>query len=258
MYQSIILSIKRPVATIVMNRPEARNAFNPQMITEISDALCEIKNNPGVRLVIFRGSNQQFCSGADIHWMKESGSQPESVNKAESQKIADLLQAIDQIAVPTLAVAEGGIFGGALGILAACDWVYAHPDSTFGFPEVHLGIIPAVIWPFILLKCHPQIALQKALTGKPFKQEEALRMNLVDPLPAEDLEASISLLIKQLTEGPSPAAQIQIKALTKKLQQKPPESVIKETIEILTTLKQSPDGQEGLLAFIQKRKPEWK
>lgn len=258
MFETLVTEKNAGVARLWLNRPDARNAFNPLMIDELITALTEIAADSSIQLLILRGKNNQFCSGADIKWMQASGRLSPEENEQESRRIADLLEVLYALPVPTLAVAEGSVFGGAMGLLAACDWIYAADNCRFGFPEVHLGIIPAIIWPYILLRSHPVSALQKALTGKPFSADEAIRLNLADPMPEADLEASIERLIQELTQGPAPDAQREMKRLNRQLQQKPDERVIMRTIEILSTLKRSPNGQEGLTAFIEKRRPEWK
>lgn len=258
MAKTLRIQTEGKVRTIWLHRPEARNAFNPAMIEELMEAAAEVADNPAISLVILRGTNHQFCSGADIRWMQQSGEKTTAESHAESQKIADLLEAILTIPVPTIAIAEGAVFGGAMGLLAVCDWVLADPGCRFGFPEVHLGIIPAVIWPFILMKMNPGQALQKALTGETFGFQEAISLHLADALPDKTLEKSLTMLVERIIAKPSPEAQKEIKFLTRKLQQKPSEGVIKETIEILSKLKRSENGQEGMQAFIEKRKPEWK
>lgn len=228
------------------------------MIEELIAALESLARNPKPPVLIIRGKEQQFCSGADIRWMQESGQQSQEKNIQESQRIADLMQALDQYPGPTVALAEGGIFGGALGLLVVCDFVLASTEAQFGLPEVHLGIAPAIILPYLTRRIPPHLVLQKALSGLKFDALEALRIHLVDEiLSPEQLEGKLQRITSDLCV-PSPEAQRAIKRLLKNLQQNPGEGVIKEAIKTLSHLKSSDNGQEGLRAFIEKRKPEWK
>ena len=258
MPRTISIERNNNVTSIWLNRPEAKNAFNPEMIDELIEAAQNLVKDRKTRVVIIRGKEKQFCAGADIKWLKASGSFSNEQNETESRRISDLLKAIQAIPQPTISLAEGGVFGGAMGILAVSDWVLAEENCKFGFPEVHLGIAPAVIWPYILQKVAANKALQKAITGKAFTCNDALSINLIDNVcPSKNIHEELhSLIIEILT--PAPDGQIEIKRLTQELQQYPSEKVIKRTIEILSKLKKSINGQEGLNAFIEKRKPEWK
>jgi len=258
MPNTIIIEKQDRGTTIWLNRPEAKNAFNPEMVGELIDACHELTYDKETRLVILRGKRKQFCAGADIKWMKASGAYSPEQNKAESMLISDLLQAILNIPHPTICLAEGGVMGGAMGILAVSDWVIADENCKFGFPEVHLGIAPAVIWPYILTKVPTNKALQKAIIGKPFSANEALIINMIDSIHvSEEIEDKLSTLSAEIMRA-APDGQIEIKRLSRELQQYPSEKVIKRTIELLSKLKGSENGQEGLNAFIEKRKPEWK
>lgn len=258
MPNTIIIEKQDKVSTIWLNRPEAKNAFNPEMVGELIIACHELTHNKDTRLVILRGKGQQFCAGADIKWMKASGTYSSAQNEAESMLISDLLQAILNIPQPTICVAEGGVMGGAMGMLAVSDWVIAEENCKFGFPEVHLGIAPAVIWPYILRKVPTNKALQKAITGKPFSSNEALIINMIDSIHlSEEIEDKLSVLSAEILSA-APEGQREIKRLSRELQQYPSEKVIRRTIELLSTLKGSENGQEGLNAFIEKRVPEWK
>lgn len=256
MYSTLLIDRNNQVLTVWLNRPEAKNAFNPQMIEDLIHLNNDLATNPELRVIIFRGKDKQFCSGADINWMKAAGELSAEQNSQESTRISDLLESFKNLPQPTIALAEGGVYGGAIGILAVCDWVLSTPECRFGFPEVHLGIIPAVIWPYVLMKINPKKALQKALTGQKFNSQEAVAVGLVDQLTDSPDYNDLNLLINQLLI-PSPEAQKEIKRLTYFIQQKPDEGVIMETIKILSNLKNSKNGQEGLKAFIEKRKPEW-
>lgn len=258
MQNTIIVEKKGPVTTIWLNRPKARNAFNPEMINELINVLGTLTKEPELRILIIRGKNEQFCSGADIQWMKSSGQLSENENTTESQRISLLLRTLREFSTPTIALAEGGVFGGAIGIMVCCDWVLASEECIFGFPEVHLGIAPAVILPYVLMRIPAHKALHKTLTGSRFSSKEALSTGLVDIIVSQsNTEQSLDALIQELLI-PSPNAQKEVKRLIRLIQQNPDAGVIMETINTLSKLKSSNNGQEGLSAFIEKRKPEWK
>jgi methylglutaconyl-CoA hydratase len=258
MFKTIIVNKENQVLTVWLNRPEAKNAFNPQMVEELV-ALCnEIKTDSESKVIVFRGKNNQFCSGADIPWMKNSGMVSDDQNMRESHRISDLLTSIRSIRKPTIGLAQGGVFGGAVGLLSVLDWVIADKKCKFGLPEVHLGIAPAVIWPYVLMRISANNALQLAQTGKPFDSEMAMKIGLVDKISEDqNIESDLHELIHDLII-PSNEAQMELKRLHQTVQQNPSEGVIRKTIEILSKLKKSENGQEGLKAFIEKRKPEWK
>ncbi len=255
--ETIEIQYHKSRATLWLNRPSRKNAFNPTMIAEITESLDQLNSNRDVRLIVIRGSNNQYCSGADIEWMKQSGEHNDEQNRTESHRIFELLEAIKNCDKPVISWAEGHIYGGAIGLLAVSDWVLADPACQFAFTEARLGIAPAVIMPYVLSRMNPSKARQLMLSSRVFGADEACICGLVDlVLPGRELNSQMDEIEQHIVRN-SPQALKEIKRLINLVQQNTPEGVIIELLETLSELKKSHDGQEGLSAFLEKRTAKW-
>jgi methylglutaconyl-CoA hydratase len=254
------ISLERGIVTKVhLNRPEVHNAMNDVMIAELTQAFREIPKDKSVRIIVLRGEGKSFCAGADLNYMKSIAQFGFDENVKDGKKLAALFQTIYECRLPTLAVVHGAAYGGANGLLAACDMVVADENTNFAFSEVKLGIAPATISPFVIKRIGEFGAKELMMTGKRFKGKEAEKWHLVNHAVAEDkLEEETNRLIKQILNS-GPQAIKATKSLIDKVVNA--EENIQETISytanLIAELRASGEGQEGMAAFLEKRKANW-
>ena len=246
------------IVKIIFSNPKSKNAFNPQMIFEIKKALKFLDKSSKCKLLIFTGEDDIFSSGADLVWMKESKSLNFVENKREAKKFTDMLSAIDNFSKPTIALVNGHAFGGALGIIAASDFSISTERSKFCFSEVKLGLIPAMIAPYILRVIGYKVTKQLFLTGEIFNAQKALTVGLIDEIiNKKNLKKINSTLINDLLKG-APQAQKNIKLFLKKINYKKiNKELVNDTADMISKIRVSKEAQEGLEAFLKKRKPKW-
>lgn len=258
-FNSILLNINDGVARLELNRPEKHNAFNAEMIAELTAAFTLLAEQQSLRLVILRGNGPSFSAGADLHYMKEISGFGYEENLRDAQKLAGLFETVKNCAVPVMAVVHGAVFGGANGLSAACDIVLAHENTVFAFSEVKLGITPATISPFVIARCGEAAARELMLTGRKFTASEAYRFMLVNQVfQSENQEELISTYIRQLLSS-GPMALKACKTLIQKVTEPHEEKaeILNFTTKQIAELRASEEGQEGLAAFFDKRKPNW-
>lgn len=247
------------IVNIRLNRPDKHNALNPLMIAELTAAFAEIANQPDLRLVILRGNGSSFCAGADLHYMKEIAGFGQEENLEDARKLATLFKQISECPIPVVAVVHGAVYGGANGLSAACDIVLAHEDTVFAFSEVKLGITPATISPFVIARCGQAAARELMLTGRKFTASEGYRFMLVNQVYSDESAEKITeFYIKQLLSS-APIATRQCKVLIKMVDEESADSakIFDETTAMIARQRASEEGQEGLAAFFEKRKPNW-
>lgn len=244
-------------ATVVrLNRPDARNAFNEGMIAELTQAFRSLPSS--TRAVIVAGEGPAFCAGADAEWMSRSKSFSREENERDAGKLADLLRAVDECPWPVIARVQGAAMGGGAGLVAACDIAVAQEDAQFGFPEVRLGLIPAVISTFVLGRIGGRAARRYFLTGEKFGAAEAAAIGLVHEAVRRDaLDSTIDGIVRAILQG-GPKAQLAAKRMIRDLQNLPRDRAIEQSIRAIAEIRVSPEAQEGLRAFLEKRKPDWK
>lgn len=246
-----------PVASVDLNRPAVRNAMSDQTLKELASVFRSIALDPKVRAVIVRGEGKDFCAGADIEWMKRAGSLPPEEGKKDARLLAEMLRAVSECPVPVIVAAHGNVFGGGLGLLAACDVALLSSDAKLCFSECRLGIMPAVISCWVLPKIGEANARRWYLTAELFGAQAAVDMGLAheavapEHLPGRALEVASSVLKN------GPQAVRAAKALIPKLAGETLERRVELTVETLVRLRSSPEGQEGLAAFLEKRRPGW-
>lgn len=257
LYKTIILQKEQGIWSISLNRPEVHNAMNDKMIAELTDAFKQAEKPDEVRVVILRGKGKSFCAGADLNYMKAIAQFGFEENVKDGLKLAGLFKAIYNCPVPTIAMVHGAAFGGANGLLAACDIVIAEENTTFAFSEVKLGIAPATISPFVLKRIGEFGAKELMMTGKRFKGKEAEKWLLVNhAVTEENMEETLNKLINQLLTS-APDAVKQTKAMIREVLNKDIEHVVDYTAEKIAELRASEEGQEGMASYLEKRKPKW-
>lgn len=252
--ENILLAVDdRGVATLTLNRPEVHNAFNIEVIRQLAAAFKELEGRSEVRVVVLRGAGKSFSAGADLEWMQSQALATPEENRAGALEMAGLFQAIDEARMPVVAVVQGAALGGGTGLTCAVDIAIAGPKAFFGFTEVRLGIVPAVISPYAIRRLGYSQARAQFLLGGRISAAEAFRIGLVHYL-SEDPELQLSEVVDQLLAG-SPAAQARIKPLARAVYDAADARDF--TVEQIAQARAHPEGVEGLSAFLEKRKPSW-
>lgn len=245
------------VLSIWLNRPDVRNAFNPTLISELREVFGNMKAGGSTRGVVLAGMGKVFCAGADLNWMRQMADYTPEENYADARNLAAMLSAIDLCPVPVIARVQRAAYGGALGLLACCDTVIATSDCTFAFSEVRLGISPATIAPYVVAKIGASGARDLFLSGERFGAQRALGMGLVHSVVEPDeLDAAVEAKLGELLQA-APSAAAETKRLIRKLTSLADEETVHATAELIAKLRAAPEGQEGLGAFLEKRKPSW-
>ncbi|HLA76646.1 MAG TPA: enoyl-CoA hydratase-related protein [Vicinamibacteria bacterium] len=246
-----------PVARIWMNRPEARNAFDGLMVTELRMTLFDLRSADATRVIVLGGRGPSFCAGADLEWMKAMAAFSRDDNLREAQALADLFFTVYESPKPVVARVHGAALGGGAGLVAACDVPVAALGTQFGFTEVRLGIIPAVISPYVLGKIGESAARELFLTGERFEAVRASEIGLIRAaVPESDLDAVVENRVQELLKA-GPRAAAEAKALIREIAYRRVEDVQRYTVERIAELRVSSEGQEGMRAFLEKRKPNW-
>lgn len=248
------------VCRVTLNRPEVHNAFNAQLIAELRSAFEEIAGQVlagDVRAVILAGAGKSFSAGADVNWMRESLAYSEEENRADARRMAEMLDLINSCPVPVIGRIHGAALGGGAGLAAVCDVVVAARGTSWAFSEVKLGIAPAVISPYVLAKIGRGHARALFLTGERFTTERAVQIGLahfmVEP---EELDAEVERVVKEILSS-SPRAIMRAKELIAEVPALSPSDAMSATVNAISALRTSPEGQEGLRAFLERRKPGW-
>lgn len=246
------------VGTITLNRPEKHNAFDDQLIFELNELVQNIANDDNVRVVILAGAGKSFSSGADLGWMKRMASYTHDENVQDATGLANLLFNLNHLPKPTIAKVQGAAFGGAIGLISCCDMAVATKLTKFCFSEVKLGLVPATISPYVISAMGSRVARRYFLTGEVFSARRARRLGLIsESVAEEDLDTTVDQLATALLRN-GPHALEQAKQLIFDVSDHPIDSdVIDLTSELIAKVRGSHEGQEGLSAFLEKRKPNW-
>ena len=248
------------IATITLNRPEIHNAFNDELILGLTNKFKEMEDDELVRVVVLTGKGKSFCAGADLNWMKSMVGYSEEENFKDSKRLSDLFETINNFSRPVVGKINGAALGGGVGLVACCDYVIASESAKFGLTEVMLGLIPAVISPYVIAKIGESNARATFLTGNRFDGNKALQYGLVHQVSLDrhfhnDVDTFAENLLKA-----APKAQQVAKALIKnviKLSNSDYESISSYTCKAIAAKRTSKEGQEGMSALLEKRKPDW-
>jgi methylglutaconyl-CoA hydratase len=257
-YQTIETELAPGVALIWLNRPELRNAMDDTMIAELSDAFeCAIEDD-AIRAIVLAGRGSAFCAGADLNWLKRARQMSAKEAFEDSLRLARLLRTIHDSPKPVVARVQGPAFAGGLGLVAACDLAVASLDARFCLSEVRLGLIPAMISPYVIGAIGQARARRWFLTGEVFEAAEAWRVGLVDEVaPADELGEAVGILLGHLLKA-GPIALRESKRLIRDVAGRAIDDDLgDETARRIAAVRASPEGQEGIAAFLEKRKPSW-
>ena len=257
MMKFIQTSEKDYFTTLTLNRPDVRNAFNPEMISELTATFKSFSSEKDLRGVIIKGEGKSFCAGADLSWMKNMVQYTVSQNKADSLELFEMFEAINDCPAPVISVVHGAAFGGALGIIASSDYVLCEEKTQLCFSEVKLGIAPAVISAFVLKKVNRGLVQPLMLSGKIFSAQEAHRMGLVHDLgDEENLPDKLDSIINSFKLA-GPSAVRATKALLSSMADMNWQQQKQKTTDLISQLRISVEGQEGLKSFLEKREAPW-
>jgi len=246
----------RGVAWITLARPAVKNALDAQLIAELTEAANDVDRT--ARAVVLRAEGDAFCAGADVGWMRSTIDRTLDENVADSRALAEMFHALDALPMPLLARVQGPAIGGGAGLVAVADIVVASRDATFAFSEVRLGILPAVISPYVVRKCGAAFTTAAFVTGMRFDAKKAEQVGLVSSVEDghHELDAKLDLFIQAILLG-GPAAVNAAKRLVREVATKDPAEVRELTVERIAAARVSAEGQEGLRAFLDKRPPRW-
>jgi len=255
---AVQISQRDRVLTLTLNRPDVRNAFNDEVIAEISQAFARAAEQDEVRAVVLAAEGPAFCAGADLNWMRRMADYTRAENLDDAGKLAEMLRLIYACPKPTVARVQGDVFAGGMGLVAACDMAVSVDTATYCLSEVKLGLIPATISPYVIRAMGPRAAHRYFLTAERFGAAEALRIGFVhEVVTADALDAKVDELVRALT-GASPNAVRACKTLVQEVADRDIDAaLIARTVAGIADIRASAQGKEGVQAFLQKRKPGW-
>jgi methylglutaconyl-CoA hydratase len=256
-YETITVRTNNRVARVALNRPEVHNAFNTQMLLDLIDAFGKLGADGDIRVVVLTGEGKSFCAGADLQWMREIINYSYEQNLEESNTVADLMETIYLCPKPTVARVNGAAIGGGTGLVAACDIAVAAESAKLSLSEVKLGLVPACISPYVIKRVGESRARELFLTGERLNAPRAAEYGLVNrAVPDGELDAAVDELGEKLiTSGPEAIATC--KELLRRVPGRPISEIKAFTAECIAKMRVSDEGQEGMAAFFEKRKPKW-
>lgn len=257
-FNNLLLTVENFIATVTLNRSEKRNAFNDEVIAEITEVFRHLGDREEVRVVVLTANGKAFCAGADLNWMRAMADYTYDENYADAEALADMLTAIYKCPKPTIAGIQGDVYAGGMGLVAACDMAIALDSAKFCLSEVKLGLIPATISPYVIRAMGARQAHRYFLTAEVFDAKTAKEMGFIHECVGEDEFANrIQSLCKALVNA-SPNAVKECKKLLHKVAFAEIDQIlIDRTIAGIADIRASEEGKEGVQSFLQKRKPNW-
>ena len=261
MSESTVLITKdaRGVVTVSINRPKVRNAIDDTVIRSLTDAFKALHADDGARVVVLTGSGSAFCAGADLDWMRRMAAAGDAENFASAKTISAMLRSLNELAKPTIARVNGAAYAAGIGLVAACDIAVAAEEAVFSISEVRIGLVPSTISPYVLAAIGARAARRYFLTGEPFSAADACRLGLVHKVvPQTGLDEAIEGVISALLAG-GPHSQSRAKRLIAEVAGRPVDDALEAlTVRSIAEARASPEGREGMEAFLNKRKPAWR
>ena len=254
----LTLNFERGVETVTLNRPEVRNAFNDEVIAELTAVFLELAKRPEVRCVVLAGNGPAFCAGADLNWMKRMATYTYDENVADARALAQMLRVLYRCEKPTVARVQGDTYAGGMGLVAACDIAIAVDTANFCLSEVKLGLIPATISPYVIRAMGPRASHRYFLTAERFDAAEAHRIGFVhEVVKAEALDAKVNEIAQAFVVA-GPSAVKACKALVQDVAgEEIDHGLIERTVKGIADIRVSDEGREGIRSFLAKRKPSW-
>ncbi len=260
MSNGVLVELSGRVATVTMNRPEVHNAFDAALIAELTEALKRAGADPEVRLVVLGASGASFSAGADLNWMRAMAAYSEAENRADALKLAELMRTLAYLPKPTIARVQGSAFGGGVGLIACCDVAFGIESAKFGLTETKLGLVPAVISPYVVAAIGARHARRWFQSGAIFSAATASSMGLLHEVVAIDgLDAAVAREVDAMLKA-GPTATLVAKRLVEGIfgrDETAQSKLDEQTAALIARLRVSLEGQEGLTAFLEKRAPNW-
>ncbi|MGZ5034414.1 MAG: enoyl-CoA hydratase/isomerase family protein [Usitatibacter sp.] len=259
MSDSLAIERQGPVGLVTMNRPERHNAFDDSLIQELTEALRTMEAEDGIRVVVLSGAGKSFSAGADLNWMKRMAGFSKDENQRDAMGLAALMRTLAHLRKPTIARVQGAAYGGGVGLVACCDIAVASQAASFALSEARLGLIPAVISPYVVAAIGERAARRYFLTAERFEAAEAWRLGLVHELASGEgeLDEKLGEIVDALLSA-GPAAQREAKELIRAVSGRAVTSeLIQDTAERIARIRSSPEGREGVAAFLEKRRASW-
>jgi methylglutaconyl-CoA hydratase len=259
MPSTISVTRAAPATTITLRRPEVHNALNPAMIAELADAFREEGARPESRLIVLAAEGKSFCAGADLNWMRDSASYSQEANLADALNLARMLQAVYACPKPVIARVQGSAYGGGVGLIAACDLAVAVESAALCLTEAKIGLVPAVIAPFLLQKVSPATARRCMLTAAPMRAAEARSVGLVN-MVVDSLDAADAVIDDWATAiaANGPVALAACKCLLGVVAAPQMDELLRQCAGILADVRAGEESREGIKAFLEKRPPRWR
>jgi methylglutaconyl-CoA hydratase len=257
-FKMLEVEIRNAIGIVTLNRPEVHNAFNETVIAELTAALNVLAADDGVRVVLLTGNGASFCAGADLNWMKKMAAYSRAQNVADAQALAQMLRTLYELPKPTVARVHGAAYGGGVGLVACCDIAIGAAEATFALSEAKLGLIPATISPYVIAAIGARQASRYFLSAERFEAAEAYRLGLLhDIVPIAQLDDRINEMLGPLLVA-GPDAQRECKALIRAVAQRSIDAqVVAGTVRRIADVRASPEGKEGVAAFLAKRSASW-
>ncbi len=258
MTQAIRINIQDQVATVVLSRPDVRNAFNDEVIAELTQAFSQLGEDPAVRVVVLMAEGPAFCAGADLNWMRRMADYSREENEQDAEKLAFMLRTIYECPKPTIARVQGDVYAGGMGLVACCDMAVSVDSAHYCLSEVKLGLIPATIGPYVIRAMGPRASHRYFLSAERFNAQEALRIGFVHQVvPADRLDDAVGAWVQALLAA-SPNAIKECKKLVQYVADRDiTRLLIDHTVKAIADIRASDEGKEGVQSFLNKRKPAW-
>ncbi len=257
-FTTIEITKRNGIGIVVLNRPDLHNAFNEVLIAELIQGLTALGKDDEVRVVILTGNGKSFCAGADLNWMKKMAGYSRAQNMADAEALAEMLRVLNDLPKPTVARVHGNAFGGGVGLIACCDVAIGAVEASFALTEAKLGLLPATISPYVIEAIGARQARRYFLSAERFEAAEAYRLGLLhDIVPLTQLDDRVNEMLGPLLIA-GPQAQRECKALIRAVAHKPVDAkVIADTVKRIADVRASPEGKEGVAAFLGKRQAAW-
>ncbi|TWO70573.1 enoyl-CoA hydratase/isomerase family protein [Caenimonas sedimenti] len=256
--KNLLLEFHGAVATVTLNRPEVRNAFNEEVIAELTAAFAGLGEREEVRCIVLAAAGTAFCAGADLNWMKRMADYTREENLADAAGLAEMLRTIHECPKPTIARIHGDVYAGGTGLVAACDIAVAVESASFCLSETRLGLTPATISPYVIRAMGARAAHRWFLTAERFSAAEAHRIGFIHEVAAGDaLDAKVAEIAAALVNAGPAAVRITKKLVREVADQPLAPGVVKMTVETIADIRASAEGREGVQSFLAKRKPNW-
>jgi methylglutaconyl-CoA hydratase len=259
-YENILTERKGALAQITLNRPKLHNAFNDTLVAELTSALEVAEQDESIHAVLLTGAGKSFCAGADTNWMRGMAGASKLANKEDSLRLARLMRFLNFMSKPTIARVNGAAYGGGIGLIACCDIAIGTHEGKFALSEVKLGLVPATIAPYVVAAIGLRNARRLFVTGEVFDADRAASIGLLhEAVPADQLDATVAAIVKML-ERTAPLARRDAKRLALRVAGMDEREAARQdalNAELIARLRVGEEGQEGLTAFLEKRKPNW-